>query len=385
VEIYCLLEDAGKDDAIKRVLKFWSTKTGVSLDLIEKAIRVYHGKEALKHLFYLASGLESLVLGEDQILGQVRTAYVKAKNSGTSGLFLDKAFMKAVNIGRRVRTETKINEGSVSVSSAAVDLAAKQLGNLTSTKALVIGAGEAGSLIAEALRSHGISTIIVANRTYRKSVDLAEKVSGKAIRFDRMLSILPDVDLVFGAVSVTKPILSQEQMARILAKSETSKRLLLIDISQPRAFGEEIGNLPGINLKTIDDLKEVVAENIRNRQIEAIKCETLILEELTRFELEISKLYAAPLISEILRKFEEIRQKELARARRKLGESDEKKLLVLERFSRELIERVAQTPIEQLRRAALNGNGELLGAAEQIFQARVERLELAEGLLEKTN
>jgi glutamyl-tRNA reductase len=370
VEIYCLLEDAGKDDAIKRVLKFWSTKTGVSLDLIEKAIRVYHGKEALKHLFYLASGLESLVLGEDQILGQVRTAYVKAKNSGTAGLFLDKAFMKAVNIGRRVRTETKINEGSVSVSSAAVDLAAKQLGNLTSTKALVIGAGEAGSLIAEALRSHGISTIIVANRTYRKSVDLAKKVSGKAIRFDRMLSILPDVDLVFGAVSVTKPILSQEQMARILAKSETSKRLLLIDISQPRAFGEEIGNLPGINLKTIDDLKEVVAENIRNRQIEAIKCETLILEELTRFELEISKLYAAPLISEILRKFEEIRQKELARARRKLGESDEKKLLVLERFSRELIERVAQTPIEQLRRAALNGNGELLGAAEQIFQAK---------------
>ena len=134
VEIYCLLEDADKDDAIKRVLKFWSTKTGVSLDLIEKAIRVYHGKEALKHLFYLASGLESLVLGEDQILGQVRTAYVKAKNSGTSGLFLDKAFMKAVNIGRRVRTETKINEGSVSVSSAAVDLAAKQLGNLSINK-----------------------------------------------------------------------------------------------------------------------------------------------------------------------------------------------------------------------------------------------------------
>ena len=369
VEIYSVLKDGNRDEALEQLLKFWSTKTGVSLDLISNAIKIYHGKQALTHLFYLTSGLESLVLGEDQILGQVRTAYVKAKNNGTTGLILDKAFMKAINIGRRVRTETNINEGSVSVSSAAVDLAEKEIGNLASIKALVIGAGEAGALVAEALKSRGVSEIIIANRTYKKGIALAKKVSGKGIRFDRILATLPDADLVVGAVSVTRPILTGRRIASALAKKGPSKRIMLIDISQPRAFEEKIGIIPGICLKTIENLKEIVDENIKNRQVEAVKSEKIILEELARFDIELSKLYAAPLISEICKKFEEIRQAELDRALRKLGESDEKKLMILERFSKELVERVAQIPIVQLRKAAIDSNGELLSAAEKIFQA----------------
>jgi glutamyl-tRNA reductase len=353
VEIYCVLHDMNKEEAIKRILKFWSTKTGVSLDLINKEIRLYHGREALTHLFYLASGLESMVLGEDQILGQVRTAYNKARNNGTVELILGKVFMKAIHIGRRVRTKTKINEGSVSISSAAVDLAAKELGNLGSIKALIIGAGEAGSLAAETLKGHGTSTIIIANRTYEKGRDLA---------------MLPNVDLVIGAVSVTQPILSEQQMASAINKNDPSKRIVLIDISQPRAFDEKVGLLQGVCLKTINDLEDIVAENRRNRQIEAEKSKAIISEELARFELELSRLVAQPLISEILRKFEEMRQKELKRAISKLDISDERKLMILERFSRELIERIAQIPIEQLRKAALNRNGELLSAAEQLFQ-----------------
>lgn len=368
IEIYCVLHDMNKEEAIKRILKFWSTKTGVSLDLINKEIRLYHGREALTHLFYLASGLESMVLGEDQILGQVRTAYNKARNNGTVGLILGKVFMKAIHIGRRVRTKTKINEGSVSISSAAVDLAAKELGNLGSIKALIIGAGEAGSLAAETLKGHGTSTIIIANRTYEKGRDLAKKVSGKAIRFNQMNAMLPNVDLVIGAVSVTQPILSEQQMASAIAKNDPSKRIVLIDISQPRAFDEKVGLLQNVCLKTINDLEDIVAENRRNRQIEAEKSKAIIFEELARFEIELSKLVAQPLISEILRKFEEMRQKELKRAISKLDISDERKLMILERFSRELIERIAQIPIEQLRKAALNRNGELLSAAEQLFQ-----------------
>jgi len=370
VEIYCVLQDANKDDAIKQILKFWSIITGVSFDLINKIVNVYHGRDALLHLFFLASGLESMVLGEDQILGQVRTSYLEAKKNGTTGLVLAKVFMKAINIGRRVRTETKIDEGSLSISSAAVDLAVKELGNLASVKALVIGAGEAGSLAAETLKRRGTSAIIIANRTYEKGLKLAKKVSGKATRFNRILDILPNVDLVICAIAVTQPILSEKQIAAAIAKNACSKRLMLIDISQPRAFEEKVGSLQGVCLKIIDDLKEVVAENFRNRQIEAEKSKTIILEELARFEPELSKLFAQPLISEICRKFEEIRQKELARAIRKLGESDERKLMILERFSRELIERMAQIPIEQLRQAALNGNGALLSAAERLFQTR---------------
>lgn len=370
VEIFCSVKKRYNGKTIERILRFWSAKTGVSLDLIRKAIRVYYGKEALTHLFYLASGLESMVLGEDQILGQVRTACIKAKENGTAGLFLAKAFMKAVNIGRRVRTETKINEGSVSVSSAAVDLALRELGDVATAKALIIGAGEAGLLAAEALKSQGTSTIIIANRTYSRGLELAKKVSGKAIEFERVYDTLPEVDLVIGAVSVTSPILSEQQMSSVISKSHASKKFVLIDISQPRAFEEKIGLIPGVCLKTINDLQEVITVNLRNRETEAEKSKIIVNEELARFELELSKLYAQPLIIEICRKFEEVRQKELARALRKLQESDEKKLAILERFSRELVERVAQIPIEQLRKAALNSDGELLSAAEKLFQAR---------------
>jgi glutamyl-tRNA reductase len=159
-------------------------------------------------------------------------------------------------------------------------------------------------------------------------------------------------------------------VASAITANEPSKRIVLIDISQPRAFEETIASLPGVCLKTIDDLQETIAENIRNRQIEAEKSKVIIFEELSRFERELSKLVAQPLISEIYRKFEEIRKKELKRAVSKMGESDERKLVILERFSRELIERVAQIPIEQLRKAALNRNGELLSAAEELFQTK---------------
>jgi glutamyl-tRNA reductase len=311
-----------------------------------------------------------MVLGEDQVLGQVRTAYLAARKNGTVGLILDKTFMKAINIGRRIRTETRIDKGPVSISSAAVDLAAKELGNLTSLKALIIGAGEAGSLAAETLKSLGAREIIIANRTYKKGLGLAKKVSGRAIRFNDIPDALPDVDLAIGAVSVTKPILTEQQVASIMAKNNFSNRKVFIDISQPRAFEERVGLLPGICLKTIDDLKEVIAENLKNRQVEAEKARVIISEEMGRFEVDLSKLCAAPLISEICRKLEGIRQKELTRAIRKLGESDERKLVILERFSRELIERIAQIPIEQLRNAALNSDGDLLSAAEKIFQTK---------------
>lgn len=370
IEIYCVLPDSKKEEPVKQILKSWSAKTGVSFDLISKTVNLYHGRAALTHLFYLACGLESMVIGEDQILGQVRIAYTQAKENGTAGMILEKAFMKAINTGRRVRTETRINEGSVSVSSAAVDLAAKELGSLDSIKTLIIGAGETGSMAAETLRRKSTAPIIVANRTFEKGKALAEKVSGKPIRFNRIQHIIPKVDLVIVAVAVRQPILRKNHLESVVAKIDPSRTILLIDISQPRAIEEKAGLLRGFRLKTIDDLKGTVDENMKNRQIEAEKSKIIILEELDRFEIELSKLLAQPLITEICRKFEDIRQKELARAIRKLGESDEKKLGVLERFSRELIERIAQIPIEQLRKASLNSNGTLLSAAEELFQTR---------------
>ena len=371
VEIYIVTRDSDKDNAINEVLKFWSVRTGISLDILRKTIEVFCGREALKHLFFLASGLESVVLGEDQVLGQVRSAYVKAKSIGSAGLILGKTFMKAVNVGRRVRTETAINEGSVSISSVAVDLAEKDLGDLRLLKALVIGAGEAGSLVAEALGRRGVKKIFVANRTFERGLDLASRVGGEAVRFDEILHLLPKVDLVVAAVSVDEPILNAEQVRRVLAECGSKRGLYVVDISQPRAFDEEVGLLRGVTLRNIDDLKAVVEENLRIRRGEGERAKKIVLEELARFERQLAKIFVEPMISEICRKVEEIRRRELDRAVRKMGESDERKLLILDRFSKELVERVLQTPIERLREAALADDGSLLSAAEEIFGIKV--------------
>lgn len=367
IEVFCISSDANKTAVVRGTLKLWSTITGVSFDIIDKAVQIYYGKEALKHLFFLTSGIDSIVIGEAQILGQVRAAWLKAKTNGATGTILNRTFMKAINIGKQIRNKTKINEGAMSISSAAIDLAAKELGSLESRKVLVVGAGETGSLAAYTLKSKAAS-IIIANRTYKKSQLLAKKISGEAIQFDNILSILPVVDLVIVAISITQPLVRKEQLTSFADKLGNPKRLLIIDISQPHAIDEEVKAIKGVNLKTIEDLKEIVARNMKNREIEAEKSKVIILEELNRFEAELSKLVAQPLIVEIYRKFEEIRRKELGRAVRKMGETDERKLAIMDRFSKELIERIAQIPIEQLKTATLNNNDEVLAIAKLIFQ-----------------
>ena len=188
----------------------------MSSDLINKTIEVYHGSEALLHLLRLSSGLESMVVGEDQILGQVRTAYVDSKKIGTVETLLEKVFMKAVNVGRRVRTETQINEGSISVSSVAVDLAEKRFGTLKDVSAMVVGAGETGSLVAKELAQRGARPIYIANRTFKKALELADLVTGKAIHFEDMYYELRRMDLAVFAVSVDAPLLRLGEMKNIL-------------------------------------------------------------------------------------------------------------------------------------------------------------------------
>lgn len=371
VEIYCVTNDVAKEIP-KRIIRFWSKNVGVSSDVLGEVLQLYYGKDALLHLFYVVAGLESMVVGEDQILGQIRTVYVKAKKLGTVGLILNKAFMKAVNVGRKVRTETRINEGSVSISSASVDLAVKELRSLKKAKALVIGAGEAGSIVAENLHKKGVKTLLIANRTYGRSVELASKISGKAIKFSEIFEALGNVDFVVTAVSTERPILGVKEVGEALRERE-SKGLLIIDISQPRFVEEKVGLLESVTLRNIDDLKSVVDENIGRRLGETEKVKKIILDELRLFEDQLGRIMAEPVISKICRKIEEIRKKELKRAFRKIKETDEKKKFVIERFSKELMERMLQIPMEQLREAALNSDNEILSTAKKLFGIKAKR------------
>jgi glutamyl-tRNA reductase len=371
VEVYGLAQDSIKNGSVNRILKYWSAKVGVSYDVLSRVYEFYEGREALAHLFSLAAGLKSMVVGEDQILGQVRTAYVKAKKLGSVGHVLDRTFMKAVNTGRRVRSETKINEGSVSVSSAAVDLAAKELGGLESVRALVIGAGEAASIAADALRRKKAKEIVIANRSIEKGAALAKKVSGKAVGLDAVYDVLPSVDLVIAAVSVDKPIVEARRAKKALARYRGS-RLLVVDISQPRAVEEAVGLLREVVLRNIEDLKEVVEQNVQNRRVEAEKAQLLVAEELELFERELSWVLVEPLISAIYRSLEAVSRREFDRAVRKMAESDMKKRLVVERFSKELVERIMQVPTEELKKAALDSESELLSAAGRLFKVKGE-------------
>jgi glutamyl-tRNA reductase len=371
IEIYGVVNNAAANtDSIGRILGFWSANTGVSLDILARNVELLKGRDALVNIFNVASGLDSMAVGEDQILGQVRNAYTRAKELGSLGVVLDRLFMCAINTGRKVRTETRIDEGSVSISSAAIDLAAKELGDLKRTTALVIGAGDAGSVAAETLRRRGAKSIAVANRTYETAVRLAEKISGKAAKFESIYQALSRVDLAIVALSVDSPVIKAARLKEAVSKKGRSRRLLVVDISQPRAVETEVGNIEGVKLRNIDGLKDVIDETIRVRQVEAEKAHRILLEELTRFERQQSQFLIQSLLSEIYRQVELIRQNELRRAMNKMAEKDERKLQVLERFSRELMERILQIPAEQLKRAALDSDDSLVSAAQKLFKVK---------------
>ena len=339
----------------------------MSSDLINKTIEVYHGSEALLHLLRLSSGLESMVVGEDQILGQVRTAYVDSKKIGTVETLLQKAFMKAVNVGRRVRTETQINEGSISISSVAVDLAEKRFGTLKGVSAMVVGAGETGSLVAKELAQRGARPIYIANRTFKKALELADLVTGKAIHFEDMHYELRRMDLAVFAVSVDAPLLRSGEMKNIL-EGRKNPNLMLIDISQPRSIEENIGSLPSVELRNIDDLKSVLEENLKKRLIEAEKAKQIIAEELKSLDALLGRLLAEPLVSSLCIRVEDIRGKELQKALRMVRNLNEEQKLVIENLTKVLAERILRLPIENMRKAALNRDSTTLSAARKLFE-----------------
>ena len=371
VEVYFSLDNY--TDATKSLIRLWSRTAGVSEDIIRQVTEIYHGRETLLHLLHLASGLESMVVGEDQILGQIRKSFVAAKKAGTTSLLLEKVFMKAVNVGRRIRTETAINQGSVSISSVAVDLAEKNFGGLQSVTAFVVGAGEAGTIVAEELCRRNVKELIITNRTYEKGYNLATMVNGRAVKFGEMYQVLPTADLAFVAVNTPKPVVKVKALEKALGIQKRRHKLLIVDISQPRAVEEEAGLLSNVFLKNIDDLKETIEENLQKRWKEAEKANQIIVEELGRLDTQLGKMLAEPLVSRIFKKVEGIREKELEKALRIMKGIDEKQRVVVEELTKELMERILQIPAERLREAALNHDGNLLLAAEKLFDLETKK------------
>lgn len=366
VEIYVVSTQKSTHKITKDIIKFWSQNAKVSRDVIFDIVEVFEGSKALRHLLLLASGLESMVVGEDQILGQIREAYLEAKNAGATNSFFDIVLMKAINTGRKVRTKTRINEGSVSLSSIAIDLAEKSFDNHDSTKALVIGAGKAGTLAAKELSKRKFETVYLANRTYQRSVELAKLVGGEPIKLREVNDYLSKVNLVITAVSVSEPLLTSANVMKALC-SKSNPKLMFIDISQPRCVEDSVRSLKGVTLKSIDDLRETVETNLQKRLHETINAKKIVDEELLHLEDLLKKIGAEPVISSLCRKMEKIRCAEFTKAIHIINGLNDDQRLVIENLTKELVERILQSPIENLRKATLNGDKSVFIAVNNLF------------------
>ena len=278
-----------------------------------------------------------------------------------------------MNVGRKIRVETKINKGSVSVSSIAVDLAEKSLDDPTSARALVIGAGKTGELTTKELLNRKIGSVYVANRTYQKSVKLTKEIGGQPINFEEIYDYLPHVNLVIAAVSVSEPLLTHEKVKEALKTKTDSSTLFLIDLSQPRCIEENVGLLSTVNLRTIDDLRDTVNGNLQKRLNEAIRAKEIVIKELDHLENMLKKMAAEPIITVLCRKMENIRRIECSKAIKMLNGINENQSVIIENLTKQLVEKILQLPIENLRDSTLNGEKELLLAASSLFNLKVKK------------
>ncbi|MEM2385596.1 MAG: glutamyl-tRNA reductase, partial [Candidatus Bathyarchaeia archaeon] len=317
-------------------------------------------------LFYVASGLDSMILGENEILGQVWDAYLTAESRGAAGPILKTVFRKAVSVGRRVRSETDIGKGSVSFGSVSVKLAEELLGGLNGKNVLVIGAGEMGTCVAKALHRHRPNAIFIANRTYQRAVRLAEEVSGKALMFDKLGEALITADIVICATAAPHYVLTKDVVSKALNK-RNGRSLLIIDISNPRNVEESVEELAGIKLYDIDDFQAIIERNLAERRKGAEAAAMIIEEELHQLCKEIREQCIRDLISRVVSKSEEMRKRELAKALNMLGGVGDKERRIIEDLTRSILKKALLPIVEKLKSAALNGDNQLVEDAAKLL------------------
>jgi glutamyl-tRNA reductase len=263
------------------------------------------GLEAVSHLFSVAAGLDSMIVGEAEVQGQVKRAYELALVEGTTGPITNRLFRDALGAGKRARTETGVGRSRVSVSTVAVELAAQVLGELAERNVLVIGAGENGELTARALADRGVRTIFVANRRYDRAIGLAARFGGEAVRFDELPELLLHADIVLACTASPHQIVGREELAQVL-RERGERPLLLIDIAVPRDIDPAVRGLPGITLYDMDDLQHAVARNMTGREAEASKARVIIEQETERFSRWFGSLEVLPTIAALRERADEI-------------------------------------------------------------------------------
>lgn len=366
IELYLVSQD--DENTVQLATAYLADRAGDMASAAFSAIQISKNHDAINHLLRITAGLESMVIGEDQIIHQVWAAYVEAEAAKTAGPVLKQLFLKAVDVGRRVRKETDISKGAVSIGSAAVELAGSLLDNFNQKQILVMGAGEMGTLVAKALARRSLSPIFIANRTYDRAVRLAEELSGKAVTFDKFTAVLVDADVVICSTSAPHYLLTKKAASHLIAKRKNPYDLLVIDISNPRNVEKTIVDIPHVKLYNIDDLQLIAERNKQERQKSIQEASRIVNEELPVLERSLKAESVRQIISSLLSQTEAVRQRELAKALNKMVKVDEREKKIICDLTSILLKQTFVPLVENLRVAAMDNDEMLIKAAVKLFE-----------------
>ena len=372
LEIYSVVK--GTEEGITEIVQFLAEKAHLSLYELRKHLFILLHEDAMRHLMRVAAGLDSLVLGEGQILAQVKTTHKLGQKYKGLGRLLDRLFKQAISTGKRVRSETSIGTGAVSISSAAVELAQIKVQDLAPYKVAIIGAGKMACLLVKHLISKGSTQIAIVNRSHRRAQELANKFPQANLEIhplSDMMDAIAASDLVFTSTGATEPILTKSKLTSSL---EPNKSLMLIDISVPRNIATDVKELAHIQSYNVDDLKAVVAANQETRRKMAQEAEGIIEEEVANYILWLRSLETVPTISCLRSKVEDIREQELEKALSRLGaEFAEKHQDVIESLTRGIVNKILHEPMVQLRaQQDIEARRHCLRSLQMLFNLDVE-------------
>ncbi|KKM09451.1 hypothetical protein LCGC14_1722880 [marine sediment metagenome] len=354
----------GKECNVEKIKKTWASLAGLEENAFKENLELSENKEVFHHLLKLTSGLDSMVIGEEQILGQVKDSITAARERKASGQHLNTLFDRAIHVGTRIRNSTGISKGGVSLGSMAVKLAEENIDDLKSKDILLIGAGEVSTLVAKSLGRRGY-LFFVTSRTIERSKAFSETMGGTPVKFEEVLSSFHKYDVIFVATTAPYFLVTHERILNAI--KEKKKGLMILDLSNPRTVDEKVATISGIKLMNIDQIAEMVDKNMRSRIGKVKTVENIISEELPVLEAAMNRLDAEPIVKDVFKNIDSLRVKELKKAIQMLDEKDENKIKIIEELTKAVVESIVSQPMNNLRKASEEGNPQILDAASKLF------------------
>ena len=354
----------GKEFDIEKIKKTWASLAGLEENVFKEHLELSENEEVLLHLLKLTSGLDSMVIGEEQILGQIKNSITMARTTRTSGARLNTLFDKAIRIGTRIRNTTGLNQGGISVGSMAVKLAEENIDDLKSKQILLIGTGDVSTLTAKSLGKRGYK-FFVTSRTLDRSKAFCETLGGKPIKFEEAISVFKNFDVIIVATTAPYFLVTYDRIND--AMNEKNSGTMILDLSNPRTVDERVATIGGIKLMNLDQIAEMVDKNMRSRMSKVKTVENIINEELQVLDASMKRLDAEPIIKDVFKNIDSRREKELKKALQMLDEKDQEKIKIIEELTKALVESIVSAPMNNLRKASEQGNPEILDAASKLF------------------